>query len=66
MEKSERFNLVLTPEDKQALQRLAAQERIPAAAVVRRLIWEKAQALAETRGDADHGRQREVLGCLSA
>jgi len=44
MEKSERFGLVLSPADKAALQRLADRERLPAAAVVRRLIWEAAQS----------------------
>ena len=39
MEKTERFGLVLSPEEKAALQRLADRERLPAAAVVRRLIW---------------------------
>ena len=41
--KTERFNMALTPEDKAQLQRLAARERLPAAAVVRRLIWAAAQ-----------------------
>ncbi len=43
MEKTERFNMALTPEDKAALQHLAGRERLPAAAVVRRLIWEAVQ-----------------------
>ena len=42
--KSERVGLVLTPAEKQALEALAVRERIPAAAVVRRLIWQAAQA----------------------
>lgn len=45
MEKSERFGLVLSPAEKAALQRLANHERLPAAAVVRRLIWREAQQL---------------------
>ena len=40
MEKTERFIFALTPEDKAALQHLAGRERLPAAAVVRRLIWD--------------------------
>ena len=56
MDKSERFGMVLSPIEKLALQRLAAQERIPLAAVVRRLIWREAKNLnliaeQETRGD---------------
>ena len=58
--------MALSPIEKVALQRLAAQERIPLAAVVRRLIWREArrlnivadqhaqvhaQASQETRGD---------------
>lgn len=39
MEKTERFIFALTSADKEALQRLAARERLPAAAVMRRLIW---------------------------
>ena len=45
MEKSERFGLVLSPAEKAALQRLANHERLPAAAVVRRLIWREAERL---------------------
>lgn len=40
--KDARFNLMLTTEDKAALKRLAEAERLPAAAVVRRLIWQAA------------------------
>lgn len=43
MLKSERFGLILSPAEKQALLRLAERERISAAAVVRRLIWNAAQ-----------------------
>lgn len=43
MEKSERFGLVLSPSEKVTLQRLAYRERLPAAAVVRRLIWREAE-----------------------
>ena len=43
MGKSERFGLVLSPAEKAMLQRLAQRERIPAAAVVRRLIWREAR-----------------------
>jgi len=41
--KTERFLFALTPEDKAELQRLASRERLPAAAVIRRLIWKEAQ-----------------------
>ena len=43
MEKSERFGLVLSPREKEALQRLAERERISSGAVVRRLIWRAAE-----------------------
>lgn len=42
--KDERFALVLTKEEKKALQLLAEHERLSAAAVVRRLIWDAASA----------------------
>jgi hypothetical protein len=44
MAKTERFGLVLSSEEKLALQRVAERERISAAAVIRRLIWKAAQA----------------------
>jgi hypothetical protein len=43
--KSERFSLVLSSAEKWALQQLAELERIPAAAVIRRLIWREAESL---------------------
>lgn len=43
-EKIERFGLVLTPAEKTALEALAVKERITAAAVVRRLVWQAAEA----------------------
>lgn len=43
-EKIERFGLVLTPAEKQVLEALAEKERITAAAVVRRLVWQAGQA----------------------
>ena len=45
MNKSERFGLVLSPGEKRALLRLAEGERMSAAAVVRRLIWDAAKHL---------------------
>jgi hypothetical protein len=45
---SARFAMVLAPEDRMALQRLADHERLSAAATLRRLIW---QALAEKDAD---------------
>ncbi|MFZ2358204.1 MAG: hypothetical protein WA040_02555 [Anaerolineae bacterium] len=42
-EKSERFGLVLSAAEKEVLEALAEKERIPAAAVVRRLVWQAGQ-----------------------
>lgn len=42
--KSERFGLLLSPAEKSALAQLAQEERLPAAAVVRRLIWHEYEA----------------------
>lgn len=49
MGKTQRFGLVLSTEDKEALQQLADRERIPAAAVVRRLIWEAVVAAPQSQ-----------------
>lgn len=43
MDKTERFGLVLRPDEKTALEKLAEKERISAAAVIRRLIWREAK-----------------------
>lgn len=43
-QKTERFGLVLTPAEREALKALAVLERLPEAAVIRRLIWQAAQA----------------------
>lgn len=40
--KDQRFDMMLTAADKAALKKLAETERLPAAAVVRRLIWQAA------------------------
>ena len=45
MKRDLRFPILLSSEEKSALQRLAQRERIPAAAVVRRLIWREAERL---------------------
>ena len=45
MEKSERFGLVLSPAEKHLLHCLAELERIPKAAIIRRLIWREAKSL---------------------
>ena len=45
MERSEKFGLVLSPMERALLRRLAEHERLPAAAVVRRLIWREAEKL---------------------
>lgn len=47
--KSRRFGMVLSPAEKQALHLLARAERLPEAAVVRRLVW----AAAKRAGLAD-------------
>jgi hypothetical protein len=49
MEKSERFGLVLSPTEKHVLQLLAELERIPKAAVIRRLILREAESLGAYR-----------------
>ena len=41
--RNRKFMLALSPSERGALQRLADQERLPAAAVVRRLIWREAE-----------------------
>lgn len=46
--KDQRFDMMLTADDKDALKRLAEAERLPAAAVVRRLIWAAAQQQVKT------------------
>ena len=58
MMKSERFGLVLSPAEKRALLRLADAERISAAAVVRRLIWDAAKHL--EGGARSPGTQRRM------
>ena len=42
--KEERFNMMLSTADKEALKLLCEIERLPAAAVVRRLIWQALEA----------------------
>jgi hypothetical protein len=56
VERSERFGLVLSLTEKAALRRLAERERLPAAAVVRRLLWTEA----EKRGLVDEIRRQEM------
>lgn len=46
-EKVEKFTLVMTTEDRQALDRLAREERISQAAVLRRLVWQAAKSAAQ-------------------
>jgi hypothetical protein len=41
-DKEQRFGLVMTTEERKALDALARQERISQAAVLRRLIWQAA------------------------
>lgn len=52
--KDERFGLVLSKDEKAALQLLADRERLPAAAVVRRLIWDAARELRQSTGNEVH------------
>lgn len=58
--KDERFNLMLSAADKAALKRLAEAERLPAAAVVRRLVWEAAQQHAIQAGQPAQSQYIEV------
>ena len=46
-EKVEKFGMVMTVEEKQALDDLARLERISQAAVLRRLIWQAATKAAQ-------------------
>jgi hypothetical protein len=62
MEKTERFALVLSPADKAILRHLARRERLSAAAVVRRLIWQEAQRRGLRFPDQSHAAQRGVQG----
>lgn len=41
-EKDQRFGLVMTPDERRALDELARTERISQAAVIRRLVWQAA------------------------
>lgn len=50
--KDQRFDMMLTAADKAALKRLAEAERLPAAAVLRRLIWAASQQHQVTTGCA--------------
>jgi len=43
MKQTKRFELLLTPEEKELLVMLAKMEHISAAAVIRRLIWQEAE-----------------------
>ena len=43
MRRDLRFAMLLSDEERKALQRLAEFERLPASAVVRRLIWYEAK-----------------------
>lgn len=43
--RTERFGLALTADEKEVLDELADYERIPAAAVIRRLLWQEARRL---------------------
>lgn len=51
--KDQRFDMMLTAADKAALKKLAEAERLPAAAVVRRLIW----AAATNAGQPAHANE---------
>lgn len=43
MEKTERFEMLMEPREKELLRMLAEIERISAAAVLRRLLWQEAK-----------------------
>jgi len=43
MKQTERFEMLMTPEEKELLRVLAEAEHISAAAVIRRLIWREAE-----------------------
>jgi hypothetical protein len=43
--RTQRFGLKLSPVERRALEQLARHERLPAAAVVRRLIWREVEAV---------------------
>jgi len=57
-----KYNLMLAPEDRRRLQALAEAERLPMAAVVRRLILAAARDL--PHGDIAHGCEDEGRGAL--
>jgi hypothetical protein len=59
MSRDQRFPVVMTKRERQALDRLAEQERLSAAAVVRRLIWYEAQKRGIVNAFGDHGQQQE-------
>ena len=59
MERSERFGLVLSEAEKTALEKLAERERLPAAAVVRRLLWAEAERLGLIPGPGDDRHRRQ-------
>jgi hypothetical protein len=54
--RNKKFMLALTPSERKALHRLAQHERLPAAAVVRRLIWREAEKV--PRGVPPGGEER--------
>jgi hypothetical protein len=62
MGKSKRFGLMLSPQEKVALQHLAILERLSAAAVVRRLIWREAARLQLLPMDEENVRSPGLTG----
>ena len=60
MKKTKRFSLILSPADKAILRHLAKQERLPAATVVRRLIWQEAQRQSLLFPNQPNSTQRSV------
>jgi len=62
MKRDQRFPVVLSEEERAVLQRLADEERTPAAAVVRRLIWREADQRATEQLTEDELRVAQKLG----
>jgi hypothetical protein len=61
--RDQKFGLVLNDEERQALNRLVSHERLPAAAVVRRLIWRAAQHI-DVLTNTEQAVEKEAEGLL--
>ena len=60
MNRDQRFPVVMTKREREALESLAEQERLSAAAVVRRLIWYEARkrGIVNDSGESDQKAER--------